>query len=147
MVHFSNAIACDQSIDFHMDDGDAWEDTVCVSAFDGLHPDEPANMTKFDIIDIGAKLHQHRRDRLQKLREQDKLEKASLIAEKNAALGRAQKGLSPGIESSEDDASDESGGTRDSSSRKGSKHDNFVKNRIRWQSSREGTGSEQLGRR
>ena len=68
-IQFSNAIACDQGTDFHMDDGDAWEDTVCVSAFDGLLPDEPANLTKFDIIDIGAKLHRSRRDRLKKLKD------------------------------------------------------------------------------
>lgn len=95
MIHFSNAIACDQGTDFHMDDGNAWADAVCVSAFDGLHPDEPANLTKFDIVDIGAKLHRDRRDRLKKLKDQEKKEKEALVREKDAAIKEAHEATSP----------------------------------------------------
>lgn len=40
-VHFSNAIICDQDIDLTLFEGEAWKDTVCVSAFDDLEPDAP----------------------------------------------------------------------------------------------------------
>jgi len=41
-VHFSNAIICDGDTDATVFEGDAWMDTRCVSAFDGLDRDEPA---------------------------------------------------------------------------------------------------------
>ena len=77
-----------------MDDGDAWNDTVCVSAFDGLFPDEPANLTAFDIIDVGARLHRERRDRKKKERDDEtrrtgRLQKA-LMVEKARATAKAQ---------------------------------------------------------
>ncbi|KAK5683237.1 hypothetical protein LTS10_004768 [Elasticomyces elasticus] len=41
-VHFSNAIICDGDTDATVFEGDAWMDTKCVSAFDGLDKDAPA---------------------------------------------------------------------------------------------------------
>lgn len=40
-VHFSNAIVCDGDTDATLFEGDAWMDTRCVSAFDGLDKDAP----------------------------------------------------------------------------------------------------------
>lgn len=39
-VHFSNAIICDGDTDLTPFEGDAWEDTRCVSAFDGMDKEE-----------------------------------------------------------------------------------------------------------
>ncbi|KAK5694910.1 hypothetical protein LTR97_009501 [Elasticomyces elasticus] len=41
-VHFSNAIICDGDTDATVFEGDAWMDTKCVSAFDGLDKNAPA---------------------------------------------------------------------------------------------------------
>ena len=58
-VHFSNAIVCDGDIDLTPFEGDAWKDTVCVSAFDGLEKDSPAGPAiksfQKDILGIYAK--------------------------------------------------------------------------------------------
>ena len=65
---FSNAIICDRGTDMETFDGyAAWADTQCVTAFDGLGPDEPANLTQFhlDLFGINARIRSERRRRLE----------------------------------------------------------------------------------
>ena len=60
---FSNAIACDRDTDLGTFDGpEAWQHIKCVSAFDGVPPNEPANLTDFhlNLIETGEELRRQR---------------------------------------------------------------------------------------
>ena len=47
-VHFSNAILCDRDIDLTIFEAPGtWEETQCVTAFDDVPPNEPADLDKF----------------------------------------------------------------------------------------------------
>lgn len=65
MNFFSNAILCDRPIDYANFEGDGvWEDVQCVSAYDGLSPDEAPDMEKWNskILSTYGELKKQRQD-------------------------------------------------------------------------------------
>ena len=67
MVHFSNAIVCAGDQDLTPYEHELWKENTCVTAFDGVAPDQPVNWTAWyhNLISYSADIRRERYSKIQ----------------------------------------------------------------------------------